>query len=417
MKEQGTIEIDIQTLLYGGDALGRLPDGRAVFLPGALPGERVRARLLEDKPRFARAQLLEVLRPSPDRIAPPCSAADCGGCHYAHLAYPAQLLAKQAILRDQFQRIAGLENPPVAETVASPQQWNYRNAAQFHLTPQGQLGFQAAGSHVVTPLAQCCLCEAAINEVLPALDFAGVETIERVQVRAGIDGDILLILEGSDPVPPEFTVDLPISAVFVGPGGFAENAPLVLAGDDHLVISALERLFRVSAGAFFQVNSAQAENVVRALLEHLPLEGQPEILEVYAGVGLFSAFLAPHARRLVAVEASPAAADDFIINLDAFDNVELYSGPAETILPALEMRPDLVLVDPPRAGLALPALDAILAAGAPALAYLSCDPATLARDTKRLAAGGYQLMQSQPFDMFPQTYHIESLNLFRKTRD
>ncbi len=407
-------EGDLLALVYGGDAMGRLPDGRAVFVPCGLPGERVRLRLVEQKRGFARAELLEVLSPSPERILPGCPAANCGGCHYMHMTYPAQLAAKTAILRDQLQRIAGLVEPPVAPIVPSPQQWNYRNAVQFHLAPDGRLGFQEPGSHRVVPVEDCRLCHPAIAEILPTVDFAADAGIERVQVRVGMEDEILVVLESNDPVPPELSIDLPVSVVFAGPGGLAENAPLVMAGDDHLLVEALGRPFRVSAGSFFQVNTPQAENMLGYLLDHLPLEPQALLLEVYAGVGLFSAFLAPRVGQLAAVESAPAAVDDFAANLDALDNVALYAGPAEEILPALDLRPDIILVDPPRVGLALPALDALLAMEAPFLAYISCDPATLARDAKRLLAGGYRLQSVQPFDMFPQTYHIESISFFTR---
>ncbi len=419
MADPETFDIEILNLLYGGDALGRLPDGRAVFVPYAIPGERVRVRLTEQKKNFARGRLVEVLSPSPERIEPPCpNFAACGGCHYMHMAYAAQLRWKTAILRDQLVRIAGIADPPVADIQPSPNQWHYRNAVQFHMTPQGKPGFQEPGSHVVVPVDHCLLCEPSLDEIWPRLDFADPEQgvvpgLERIQLRAGTGGDLLMVLESNDPVPPEFTVDLPISAVFVGPGGFDENTPLVLAGEDFLVMEALGRPFRVSAGSFFQVNTGQAENMLRFLLDRLALPREAFLLEVYAGVGLFSAFLAPKVARLAAVESAPSAVEDFAANLDEFDHVELYDGPAEDILPGLDVRPDAVLVDPPRAGLAISALDALVRMGAPSLAYISCDPATLARDAKRLLAAGYALESVQPFDMFPQTYHIESISLFK----
>jgi 23S rRNA (uracil1939-C5)-methyltransferase len=336
-----------------------------------------------------------------------------------HISYTAQLRYKTSILRDQLQRIAGLENPPVENIIASPRQWQYRNTVQLHLTPDGQMGFQETGSHVVVPIQACPLCEPAIDEIWPRLDFrdpelGAVPGVERIQLRAGADDEILMVIESSDPTPPEFSVDLPISAVYVGPGGFEENEALVLAGEDSQVMEALERPFRVSAGSFFQVNTGQAENMLRYLLERLPLSAEALLLEVYAGVGLFSAFLAPKVSRLVAVESAPSAIDDFAANLDEFDTIELYDGLAEEVLPGLNLKPDLILVDPPRAGLAFPALDALVGMDAPFLAYVSCDPATLGRDAKRLLAAGYTLQSVQPFDMFPQTYHIESISFFVK---
>jgi 23S rRNA (uracil1939-C5)-methyltransferase len=187
----------------------------------------------------------------------------------------------------------------------------------------------------------------------------------------------------------------------------------VLAGSDHLLMEVCGRRFQVSAGSFFQVNTRMAEALVTHLLEIMPLPGET-ILEVYCGAGLFSTFLAPQCKRLIGIEASQAACEDFVINLDEFDNVELYEAAAEEALPALEVRPDIIVVDPPRAGLDRRVLDAILAMGATTLAYISCDPSTLGRDAARLTAGGYVLKQITPFDLFPQTYHIESVSLFIK---
>jgi 23S rRNA (uracil1939-C5)-methyltransferase len=409
-------EIEVQALVYGGDAMGRLADGRALFVTGALPGERVRVRLTEQKRGFARGELMQVLVPSLERIPPPPPQAGCPGCHYAHMAYPTQLRYKTEILRDQLQRIAGIADPPVADMIASPKEWRYRNAVQFHLTASGRLGFQVPGSHRVVEAEDCLLCEPAIQEILPMLDFEAVPGLARIQVRAGAGDSIMLVLESDDINPPDLTIDLAdISVLFQGPEGLP---PIVMAGDDYLVMEALEQPFRVSAGSFFQVNTAQAENMVRYLLERLPLTPETQVLEVYAGVGLFSAFLAPRVARLVAVESSPPAVEDFAVNLDAFDNVDLYEGAAEDVLPGLTFTegqtPNLVLVDPPRAGLALPALDALARLGAPLLAYISCDPATLARDIKRLMNSGYRLESAQPFDMFPQTYHVESVVLMSR---
>lgn len=420
MPDPQLYEVEIQTLVYGGDAMGRLPDGRAVFVPYALPGEQVRLRLTDQKRNFARGELVEVITPAPERTQPCCGATTaCGGCHYAHMTYAAQLRYKTAILRDQFQRIAGIADPPVADIVPSPQEWRYRNTVQFHLAPDGKLGFLAPASHTVIPVEDCPLCVPAITEMLPQLDFSDPDGgappgLERIELRAGAGDEIMLVLDSNSPIPPEFTVDLPINAVFVGPGGFEENAPLVLSGDEYIVFEAAGRAFRVSAGSFFQVNLPQAENMLRYLLDHLPLKPDTQLLEVYAGVGLFSAFLAPKVARLAAVESAPSAVDDFAANLDEFDNVEVYNGLAEEVLPSLEMKPDVVLVDPPRAGIAIPALDALVSMQAPFLAYLSCDPATLARDAKRLQAAGYRLANVQPFDMFPQTYHIESISFFER---
>jgi 23S rRNA (uracil1939-C5)-methyltransferase len=216
-------------------------------------------------------------------------------------------------------------------------------------------------------------------------------------------------LEGDDPQPPPFEVDFPVSVVHIGPAG-----AMVLAGDDHILVEILGRSFQVTASAFFQVNTAQAEAMIRHLMELIPDAPLHTALDVYCGAGLFSAFLAPNVGRLVAIELSPAACADFAVNLDEFDHVELYQGLAEQVLPALKIQASLAVIDPPRSGLDRAVVDALIHLAAPLLIYVSCDPATLARDTRRLLEGGYRLRQVTPFDLFPQTYAIESISMFVK---
>lgn len=413
-EKRETLDIQLTTLVYGGEALGRLPDGRAVFVPLALPGERVRIQLVEEKRRHARAEMLEVLEPSPERITPRCIHFGlCGGCHYQHMPYEAQLEAKTAILRDQLERIGHLGEPPVLPAVPSPSPFNYRNYVQFHLTSQGRLGFHTIQGEGLFNLEECHLPESAINTVWPQLDFESISELERIGLRLGVDDDLQIIIEGNDPQPPDFSVeDLPLSAVHLSPAG-----PLVLAGSEYVLIDILQRTFRVSAASFFQVNTRMAEGMVNHVLNFLekyqPLGPESTILDVYCGVGLFSAFLAPKAGRLIGIESSPSAVEDFVSNLDEFENVEIYEDRAENVLPQLKIDPKLILVDPPRAGLDRRALDGILALAPETLVYISCDPATLSRDARRLTAGGYQLLQATPFDLFPQTYHIESISFWQ----
>lgn len=403
-----TLTLTLEKHAYGGEALG-YSQGKAIFVPFALPGETVRVELVEDRPRMARARLLEVLSPSPQRIAPRCQHFGlCGGCAYQHLAYPDQLALKTQLLRDQLIRIAKLPNPPVKPAVASPQAWNYRNNLQFHLTEEGRLGFVGADGQIF-PAETCHLPEERLSALWPNLHFEAETPLQRVALRAG--EDLLLSLESDTPEIPALEVETEdLSIVHL----YQEHA-VPLAGEGFFTLTVLERPFRVSAASFFQVNTRMAEELVKHVLALLPAQAET-LLDVYCGVGLFSAFLAPRAQRLVAVELSPSACEDFAFNLDEFDNVELYQAAAEAALPALKIHPDAILLDPPRAGLERPALDAVLNSGAPSLVYVSCDPATLARDTARLMAGGYSLRQATPFDLFPQTYHLESVCLFTRER-
>ena len=408
--------VDLTALVYGGEALGRLPDGRAVFVPFALPGERVRVRLLEEKRSHARAELVEVISPSPQRITPRCKHFGlCGGCHYQHLPYEDQLEAKAIILRDQLERIGKLVDPLVLPTVPSPLAYYYRNTVQFHLNPEGKLGYMEAQRNRPFAIEECHLPEGSLNTIWPQLDFEALPEIERVGLRMGAGEDIQLILESHDLQPPEFSVEeMAISAVHL-----SEAGALVLAGSEAVVMEVLERPFRVSAGSFFQVNTAMAEQMVDYLLENLErfgvLNETATAIDAYCGVGLFSAFLAPHVGRLIGIEANPAAVEDFAVNLDEFEIVEIYEAPAGEALPQIDAQPKVIVVDPPRSGLERPALDAILALRPDVLAYISCDPATLSRDIRRLSAGGYRLELATPFDLFPQTYHIECMAFM--TRD
>jgi 23S rRNA (uracil1939-C5)-methyltransferase len=401
-----TCEVTFTTLTYGGDAMGRIEDGRAVFVPFGLPGERVRIRLTEAKRGFARGEIVEILQASLERISPRCKHfGQCGGCHYQHMPYEIQLKVKADILRNQLQRIGKIENPAVQPTVASPSAWNYRNHVQFHLD-DGKLAFQASASNKMIPISECHLPDMSINSLWPQLEFESNSGIERVSIRAGMNDGLMLVLESDSPETPELEMEADISVAHV----FEDDA-VIIAGNDHITIKVLDREFRVSPASFFQVNTSMAEKMVTHLLERLPIS-QSTILDGYCGVGLFSAFLAPKCKRLIGIESSPSACDDFTVNLDEFDNVELYEDLAENVLPALKVEPDIILVDPPRAGIEKDALDAIIRMNPKMIAYVSCDPSTLARDARRLIDGDYKLLDVTPFDLFPQTYHIESISFF-----
>ena len=419
-------EVTLTTMAYGGDAMGRLPDSRAVFVPFGLPGERVRVRVMEDKRGFARGEIVEILQASPQRITPRCkhffsltpsllesgegqtAREFCGGCHYQHLPYEMQLKVKADILRDQLQRIGRIENPPVHPTMANPDAWNYRNHVQFHLDDDGRLGFQAPSSNTVIPITECHLPCPSINSLWPQLDFEPNSGVGRVSIRSGTDDGLMLVLESATAETPEVEINADISIAHI----FEDNA-IVMAGNDHIVMKVLDREFRVSPNSFFQVNTAMAGKMVKHLLDHLP-GPRSILLDVYCGAGLFSAFLAPTCERVIGIESSPSACDDFAVNLDEFDNVELYEDLAEHVLPALRIKPDVVLVDPPRTGVHKQALDAIAGMGPGVIAYISCDPSTLARDAARLVKEGYRLTDVTPFDLFPQTYHIENISFFER---
>jgi 23S rRNA (uracil1939-C5)-methyltransferase len=407
-----TYDIQLEKLTYGGETMGRLPDGRAVFVPFGLPGELVRVELTEDKKNFARGKILEVINSAPERISPKCKHFGlCGGCHYQNLSYENQLKAKTEILRDQLQRIGKIENPPVKPMVALPLEWNYRNNVQFHLTAEGKPGFVNVKGNSVFPIEECLLPETSIDSFWRDLQFESNKDVERVSLRAGQDEELMVILESESPETPEIEIEADVSVVHL----FNEQ-PVVIAGRDYFIVNVLGKDFQVSAESFFQVNTAMAEKMVEHLQTSLPVSESTTLLDVYCGVGLFSKFFAPKCKLVIGIESSESACEDFAVNLDEFNNVELYEGTAEDVLPGLTGRFDstsVMIVDPPRAGIERHALDAILEIKPQIIAYVSCDPSTLARDAARLIQGGYKLTEVTPFDLFPQTYHIESIAIFK----
>ena len=411
MSQSREYEVTPTIYVYGGETLARLPDGRAVFIPYSIPEESVLIRLIEDKESYARAELKEILTPSPQRIEPRCfHYTKCGGCHYQHLPYAEQLKIKQAIILDQFERVGKIKDPPVKQIIPSPLSWNYRNQVQFQVNQMGEIGFKKHRSNLIVPIQECHLPEDNLNLVWPALEVDFIPGLDRISLRSGEDGeDALITFESSDPQPIEFTVDLPLSAVHQGPAG-----EIVLAGDDFTVIGVKEFPFVVSAGSFFQVNTRVAELAIDYLLEVLPLDEDSLVLDVYCGVGLFSVFIAPLVKKVIGIESGPKAGEDYLYNLAGHANVELFDALAEDILPHLKLAPDVILLDPPRSGITKNVLDSVVSLAPDTVAYVSCDPATLARDANRFEKQGYTLQESTPFDMFPQTYHIESVNIFQR---
>jgi 23S rRNA (uracil1939-C5)-methyltransferase len=306
-------------------------------------------------------------------------------------------------------RIGGFEDPPVAPTVPSPSPWQYRNHMRFSLTSQGKLGFVTAASDRVFAVEECHLPEPPLADLWPRIELESIPGLTHIGVRAGAKDEQLIILHGEGNPEVEVHIELPASVVWLGPGGAA-----VLGGEGFLEIEVLERTFRVSAGSFFQVNTELTGELVRRALEVLEVQAGEVVFDLYAGVGLFSAALAERGVKVVAAEESPWACADFEVNLDEFDDVALYEAPVEQALPAIKQKPAAVLVDPPRGGLSRETLDLLLEAGPARLVYVSCDPATLARDGKRLAAAGYRLKSLAPIDLFPQTFHIESISRWQR---
>jgi len=416
-------QVKFEKLVYGGECLGRLADGRAVFVPFVLPGETAEIEITGQKERFARGRMLKLLEASPERIALPCPYfSNCGGCAYQHLSYAQQVELKKDLVKDQLERIGKLTNLPDIQITASPAAFAYRNQVQFHPVrsenPEApvNLGFKRASSDEVLPIENCLLIPDEMNEILPQIELEAESGISRVAMRIDSEGEIMLVLEGEGKEPPDLSIELPVSSTYLSPDGRSLN----LGGNDALVYRVLGKEFLVSPESFFQVNLPVAEEMVRHVLALIEGKENLSILELYSGVGLFTRFLAPHASQLTAIESAPSACFDFVGNLDEFENISLYEGAVEVILPELveKIKPiDLVVLDPPRAGLNARARQALVDLTPQEIIYISCDPSTLARDLRYFSEKAYSLQSVHAFDMFPQTAHVETVVLMSRTND
>ncbi len=389
-----SFELDLTSMTHGGRALGR-HEGRPIFVPFGIPGERVRVRITQDKRSYAFAEVEALITPSAERIEPRCKHfGACGGCHWQHIDYAAQLRFKRDVVVEQMARIGGLRDALVYPTIASPDVWMYRSHVTFHVTRAGRLGFVAVDDRTVIPIDECHIIRPELRDWFEQLKQGRFQPGERVRLQIGSEADRLIARSGSNAEPDD---------------------EANLASAEKVTYRIKQRSFQVTGGSFFQVNLPQAETLVDLVLERLDLRGDERVLDLYSGVGLFTAFLAERARRVTAVEVYAPAVRDAEINLSDFANVDFRVGTTETVLSAHKIQVDAAVIDPPRAGMKPKALEALIACQPRKIAYVSCDPSTLARDAKLLVANGYRLIDVQPVDMFPQTYHIESVAAFEKS--
>ncbi len=388
----------------------------------AYPVNVYRYAYFRTRGRFAIAEVVEILTDSPDRVQAPCpyfGEGKCGGCQFQQIDYTKQVNLKQQIVRDQLARLGGLPNVTVNPTIASPDAYGYRSHATFHVAPNGHLGFIKTDHRTVLPIDDCLLLSPALHHAFAEAKSENFTTGTRIRFQAGTEGQPIHFPMGTvtddvaEPLadkPNQYTNRKSKRSHAV------TSAPIDSGtlSNDAVYYTIKDRTFRCSAGSFFQVNLAQAEKLVDLVLERLNLQGSEHILDLYSGVGLFTAFIAAKATKVAAVELFEPAIEDAQVNLDDYTNIELYVGKIESVLPRLGYNYEAAVVDPPRAGMDASALDALVNIQPKQIVYVSCDPATLARDAKRLTASGYTLRDVQPVDMFPQTYHIECVAHFTR---
>jgi 23S rRNA (uracil1939-C5)-methyltransferase len=433
------MQLTIEKLIYGGDGLARLPadergPGKAVFVPFVLGGERVEADLTEDKPRFARARVSAILEPSPHRIEPKCPYFQrCGGCHYQHVSYGHQLEVKSAILRESLRRTARLEWTEEIR-IHSSQPFEYRNRARLAVRGGRNfaLGYHRMGTHELMAVEQCPISSPLINR--------GIATLWDLGHASHVGRAVFEVEFFADAEDERLLAEVSVTAEQEGAGreSLAEFAGLLRErlpaiqgvavfrktregrlvrmefpekllsslGSDSITYRTRSAQYKVSAGSFFQTNRFLIDR-----LAELVTSGRSGTmaLDLYAGVGLFSLLLSQTFREVTAVETAPFAHHDLHVNSPS--NVTALRATAERFLASLpdDTRYDLVAADPPRTGLGEKVSRALARLAAPRITYVSCDPATLSRDLRVLLESGYRVESVSLLDLFPQTFHVESV--------
>jgi 23S rRNA (uracil1939-C5)-methyltransferase len=445
------LELSIEKMIYGGDALARLPGdehgpGKAVFVLFVLPGEKVEANLVEDKPGFARAALKEVRVPSRFRARSDCPYyMRCGGCHYQHTTYEQQVEIKASILKENLRRIAKLELATELHVHSSPP-WNYRNRTRMRVQSQPfVLGYNRYGSHEIEAIEQCPISSPLINRAMAELWEMGRSGrvgsgIREIEFFANANDSQLLLEIYADRAADRDRLDAFAQELCAGIGEVAGavvfpapaqagtrprdtesqrrrgNSQLPSGVVTSCGATALQyetagrtgmsapQKYRVSAGSFFQTNRHLTDELVTLVTGNM--FGRTA-LDLYAGVGLFAKVLSQNFEKIIAVELSPQSFADLDYNSPG--NVKTVGAAVEEYLERAGRKADLIVVDPPRGGLGSKVTARVVRLRAPRLTYVSCDPATLARDLVPLLAAGYRVEQAHLVDLFPQTFHIEAI--------
>ncbi|WP_240647725.1 23S rRNA (uracil(1939)-C(5))-methyltransferase RlmD [Paenibacillus nanensis] len=446
VKAGDRIVVTIKRIGINGEGVGYYKR-KAVFIEGALPNEVVKAKVTRAEAGYLNASIIEIEKKSPDRQVPPCPVyAECGGCQLQHMTYEAQLKAKEEIVREAFQRYAGIESLPMRPIFGMENPWGYRNKAQLQTgLHDGEVvtGLYSAGSHKLVDISGCEIHHPVVNGVVEGAKAVLKElnipiynertregAVRTIVARVGqASGQVqLTLITAVDRLPDTRRLVQRLRDKLPMVKTIAQNinkgkTPLIF-GDRTTVLWGDERLnetlgdvrFSLSPRAFFQLNPEQTVKLYNAAKEAAALTGKELVVDAYCGTGTIGMWLAPNAREVRGIEIIPEAVRDARDNAEAsgITNARFYEGRAEELLPqwvAQGIRPDVVVVDPPRTGCEMPLLQAIAKAKPKRLVYVSCNPSTLAKDCKVLLGSGYRLEWVQPVDMFPQTSHVESCSL------
>ncbi|EKQ70223.1 23S rRNA (uracil-5-)-methyltransferase RumA [Leptolyngbyaceae cyanobacterium JSC-12] len=443
------IEVETTDLSDSGDGVGRY-EQRVVFVPDTVTGDRALVRLVHVKPQYAQGKLQELLEPSPHRVRPKCIVADkCGGCQWQHVDYRYQLEAKRNQISQALERIGGFNQPIVDPVLTAASELGYRNKATYPVrrsqTGQVQAGYYQKGSHHLINLNQCPIQDDRLNpllaEVKQDIQTRGWGIYDETKHRGKIrylslrigrrTGEMLLTLVvkdahllGLEEQAATWLKRYPgLVGVVLNVNGDRTNAIFgaetrCIAGQPYLQELFAGLTFHIRPDTFFQVNTEAAEALVQVVLAYLNLQGSETLLDAYCGIGTMTLPLAQHVKQAIAIEIQPEAIQQAQQNamLSGLHHITFHTGTVENLLPTIDMQPDIILLDPPRKGCSKAVIKTLLQKQSQRIVYISCNPATLARDLRELCqSGDYQLVRVQPADFFPQTAHVECAAFLERT--
>jgi 23S rRNA (uracil1939-C5)-methyltransferase len=449
VKKNEIVEMEFIDMTHEGDGVGKV-NGYPLFVPYGLPGERAKVKVLKVKKNFGYGKLIEITKQSTERIEPPCDVFyQCGGCQLQHMSYEMQLKVKQKQVQDALRKIGHIEDIPIHPTIGMEDPWRYRNKVQIPVRGKdGRLetGFFRKRSHDIIDMDTCPITHEQNDRMVEAVrriaEDAGITpydeenhrgTLRHIMVRNGQATDEIMIvlvtrteqLNNVEKIVKEITKSYPnIKSIIQNINSKRTNVILgdktkVLWGEEYIYDTIGDIKFAISAKSFYQINPVQTKKLYDKALEYANLTGQETVIDAYCGIGTISLFLAKRAKKVFGVEIVPEAIDDAKNNakLNGIDNAEFFVGAAEKVMSwwkAQGLKPDVVVVDPPRKGCDEELLQAIIEMKPKKVVYVSCNPSTLARDLRILEDGGFKTVEVQPVDMFPQTSHVECCALLIK---
>jgi len=440
------IEMEFSSLGHNGEGVGKY-QGYTLFVPGVLPGEKAKVKVIKVKKNFGYGRLMEILQPSVERVEPLCPIyKQCGGCQLQHLSYQGQLDFKRQLVENNIRRIGKIEDVVIHPTIGMKNPWNYRNKAQVPIAErEGGLiaGFYAKGTHHVIDMKKCIIQQEEndlmVQNTRKIAEELGIKAydeknltgvLRHVVARVGVKtGEKMLILvTNGKKIPHKEALIQSIVKQTTGLTSLIQNinekktnvilgeTSVTLWGNDVIFDTIGDIKFAISPRSFYQVNPEQTKVLYEKALEYANLKGDEIVFDAYCGIGTISLFLAKKAKHVYGVEIVPEAIEDARKNakLNGIKNVTFETGAAEEVMPKWEKEgliPDVVVVDPPRKGLDATLIQTIIKLKPNKMIYVSCDPSTLARDLRLLEDDGFKVIEVQPVDMFPQTSHVECVVL------